>query len=525
MNQIENKKQELQKVINLLSAKKYAEVISISKKLIKLFPNEYVFFNALGMSLINIGEHDEALEILNKAFKLDQNNIHVLNNLGLAHGSLSNYKKANEYYERALKIKPNFLNAMINLAQLKEKLNLNDDACKILKNALKYYPEDFILNYTIANTYQFLGDFKASHIHYQKALSIKPDATQIYRLISMTKKFKENDKDFEIFKKMLKDKNLTEVQKMHLYFALGKALDDIRDFNNSFTNYKKGNDIKDKLIKYTSESENQTFTNLKENFNKKLNILSFKDTSEKKIIFIVGMPRSGTSLIEQVLSAHEKVAGAGELPFFADAMYKEFSDKKKRTRETNNYFNFKTISNKNLDNVKNFYLDKMNELGYPEDYIVDKAPLNFKWVGFIKKIFPNSYILNCNRNPMDICWSNYKQGYTSSNLAFSYNLKNLAEFYNMYIEYMNFWQKILGEKNILNIQYETFIENFEDELRKLLNFCDLNWSTKCVEFYRSKNSVTTASLAQVRQPIYKTSVASWKNYSPYLEDLKKNLKK
>ena len=126
---------------------------------------------------------------------------------------------------------------------------------------------------------------------------------------------------------------------------------------------------------------------------------------------------------------------------------------------------------------------------------------------------------------MDICWSNYKQYYSSSNLGFAYNLKNIAEFYNLYNEYMIFWQKTLGEKNLLNIRYENFIENFEDEVKKLLNFCDLNWSTKCVEFYKSKNSVSTASLAQIRQPIYKTSVASWKNYSSFLEDLKNTLKK
>ena len=526
MNQIENKKKELTKITNLLTVKKYDEVISISKKLINKYPNEYVFYNALGMSLMNIGENVKALEIFKRAFKLGENNIHVLNNLGLVHAKLLNYKKANEYYDRALKIKPNFLNAMINLSQLKEKLNLNDEAIKILKTALEYYPEDYFLNYTAATIYQFLGDFKTSDLHYQKSLNIKPDATEIYRLMGMNKKYKENDKDFEIFKNMLNDKNLNEAKKMHLHFALGKAFDDIKDFSNSFANYKKGNDIKDKLIKYTSRLENQTFSNLKENFKEKINILPFKNTSDKKIIFIVGMTRSGTSLIEQVLSAHDKVTGAGELPFFADAIYYEFSKtKQKKNKSIENNFNFSLISEKTLNNVKNFYLDKINELNFSEEYIVDKAPLNFKWIGFIKKIFPNSYIVNCNRDPMDICWSNYKQNYASSNLGFSYNLKNLAEFYNRYIEYMKFWNENLNEKSLINIQYETFTENFEDGVKKLLNFCNLNWNTKCVEFYKNKNSVATASLAQVRQPIYKTSVASWKNYSPYLEDLKKNLKK
>jgi hypothetical protein len=305
---------------------------------------------------------------------------------------------------------------------------------------------------------------------------------------------------------------------------LGKAFDDVKDFENSFLNYKKGNDIKDKILNYTFKMENQIFSNLKKNFKEKSNSLSFENSSNKKIIFIVGMPRSGTSLIEQVLSSHEKVAGAGELTFLAEAIYKEFSYSKKRNKkDIDNDFCFDSISTKTLNNVKNYYLDGIKKLNFSEEYIVDKAPLNFRWTGFIKKIFPNSYIINCNRDPMDICWSNYQQNYTSSNLAFAYNLKNLAEFYNLYNEYMNFWKKNLREKDFLNIKYENFTQNFDDGVKKLLNFCNLNWSIKCVEFYKNKNSVSTSSMAQIRQPIYKTSVASWKNYSSYLEDLKKNL--
>ena len=517
MNQSEIKKKEIEKIINLINVKKYEEVISKARILVKKFPHDYIFYNALGMALMNISKYDESLEVLNKAIRLGENNIHVLNNLGLVHGYLANYQKASKYYERALKIKPNFLNALINLSQLKEKLNLNNEAIEILKIALKHYPEDYFLHYVVATIYQFIGDFKNSHLHFEKSLSINPNATEIYRLMSMTKKFKENDKDFEIYKNKLKDKNLNDVKKMHLHFALGKAYDDIKNFDNSFLNYKKANDIKDKLLKYNFKEENQTFSNLKKNFEKKSNNLYLDENSDKRIIFIIGMPRSGTSLIEQVLSAHDEVAGAGELTFLTEAIYKEFFIK-------SNEFDSSLISSENLKRIQKFYIDKINQFDYSEKYIVDKAPLNFKWAGFIKKIFPNSYIINCNRDPMDICWSNYKQNYSSSNLAFAYNLKNLAQYYNLYNEYMTFWEKILGEKNLLNIQYENFTENFQDEVKKLLNYCDLSWSAKCVEFYKSKNSVSTASLAQVRQPIYKTSVAAWESYSSYLEDLKSSLK-
>ena len=336
--------------------------------------------------------------------------------------------------------------------------------------------------------------------------------------MSMTKKFQKNDKDIEIIKNKLNDKNLAEVKKMHLHFALGKAFDDTKDFDNSFLNYKIGNNIKDKLLKFNFNLDEKIFSNFKKNFKSKSDNLSLEINSDKRIIFIIGMPRSGTSLIEQVLSAHEKVAGAGELTFLTDAIYKEFF-------LNTNEFDMSIISKEKLKKIQNFYMDKINQLNYSEKYIVDKAPLNFKWAGFIKMIFPNSYIINSNRDPMDICWSNYKQYYSSSNLGFAYSLKNLAQFYNLYDEYMNFWQKILGRENLLNIQYESFTENFGDEVKKLLNFCNLNWSTKCVEFYKNKNSVSTASLAQVRQPIYKTSIAAWENYSSYLEDLKNTLKK
>ena len=161
-------------------------------------------------------------------------------------------------------------------------------------------------------------------MHYEKSLSINPSYTEIYRLMSMTKKFKDGDKDFEMFKKMINDENLNEIKKMHLYFALGKAYDDIKNFDKSFSNYKKGNDIKDKHLKFNFKLDEKIFYEIKKFFEVKSNQLLLKNKLDKKIIFIIGMPRSGTSLVEQVLSAHEEVAGAGELTFLTDGIYKEF---------------------------------------------------------------------------------------------------------------------------------------------------------------------------------------------------------
>ena len=226
------------------------------------------------------------------------------------------------------------------------------------------------------------------------------------------------------------------------------------------------------------------------------------------------MTRSGTSLIEQVLSSHDKVYGAGELSFLTEAINNLFLPKNLPNPE----FTINTINKDNLNYIKKYYEHNINKFNFSEEYIIDKAPLNFRFIGFIRKSFPNSYIVHCDRDPLDTCWSNYKQCFSAKIMGFSYNLTNLGNFYNLYKEYMNYWKK-LYDKKIYNLNYENFTNNFEHEAKKLLSFCELDWDPKCIEFYKNSKSVTTASLAQVRQPIYKSSISSSRNYSDYLNEL------
>jgi hypothetical protein len=244
------------------------------------------------------------------------------------------------------------------------------------------------------------------------------------------------------------------------------------------------------------------------------NKLELSKPSNKKIIFIVGMTRSGTSLVEQVISSHDKVFGAGELNFLTDAVFNQFSSKYVYNAE----FKINEINKDNLEYIKKYYEENINKFNFSEEYMSDKAPLNFRFIGFVKKIFPNSYIIHCDRDPLDVCWSNYKQFFTSSKTGFTSNLTNLGKFYNLYNEYMKHWNKLYGKK-IYNLKYENFINNFESESKKLLSYCDLGWDPRCIEFYKNSRAVTTASLAQVRQPIYKSSISSWKNYSEHLGEL------
>ena len=203
------------------------------------------------------------------------------------------------------------------------------------------------------------------------------------------------------------------------------------------------------------------------------------------------MPRSGTSLTEQILSAHKDVYGAGELKFLGESI-------KKNLLKENKFVN---NSSDNLVQVQNEYLDKIESLNYKENVLTDKAPLNFKWIGFIKTIFPYAKIVHCDRDAMDTCFSNFKNSFQSYSLAFCYDLEKLGKFFNLYKDLMNFWINKYPDQ-IYNLSYEKLINDQKQETEKLLSFCNLDWDENCLSPHKNKKTVATASLAQVRSPIY-----------------------
>ena len=172
--------------------------------------------------------------------------------------------------------------------------------------------------------------------------------------------------------------------------------------------------------------------------------------------------------------------------------------------------------------MQNQYLEGLSLHNFEKEIVTDKAPLNFRWVGFIKKIFPNSKVIHCKRNPMDICFSNYKNSFSAGSLGFCYNLNKVGEYYNLYKDLMLFWDKKF-KNQIYHLSYENLINDKEKEVKKLLDFCELNWDENCLNPQNNKKAVATASLAQVRSPIYKTSIEKWKNFEFGLNELKKKI--
>lgn len=520
MNNIDYLKSQVSTLINLYNAKRHNDVVQKGKILIKKFPNQIIFYNATSLSLSALENNKEALKLLKEALNLQPNNIHVLNNLGLVNERIKETHIAKEYYQKALSINDKFIDALVNLGNL-ELLEKNlSNAKNLYEKALQLSTSketNEIINMALGNYNQQVGNFTDAIENFQTINKLNPNNTSADKSISLIHTYKDSkDSHLKLMEKKL-DFNLDDEGKQKLYFALGKAYEDIKNYKKSFLFSEKANFIANKAFKYDLKEDINLFEQIRELFKNKINKSKFKTSN--KIIFIVGMPRSGTSLVEQILSSHKDVYGAGELSFLGESINKNLFNDKKFIKDK-----FDEIDYDILNKIQNEYIDKIKSFNYKEKFITDKAPLNFKWIGFIRNLFPNSKIIHCQRDPMDVCYSNFKNSFQSYSLSFCYDIKNLGTFYNLYKKLMLFWNETYPD-GIYNLSYEKIINDQENETKSLLKFCNLEWDKNCLKPHENTKSVATASLAQVRSPIYKSSIKKWENYAEELKELKDILSK
>tara|TARA_B110000459_G_C16579905_1_gene480784 strand:+ start:233 stop:1768 length:1536 start_codon:yes stop_codon:yes gene_type:complete len=510
MENIEYLKKQISIMLNLFNGKHYDDLIYKGNLLIKKFPDQAILYNLVSLAYNALGKGIQAKELLLKILKKQPKNFNVLNNLGLACTELNDFEQAEEYYNCAIKLNSNFPDPLVNLGNLKTKQNKSEEAKNLFIKSLRINDKIIPAKISLAGYHEQSGNFLEAKKIYEEVLNINPNYTIADKSLSLIHKYSLNDEHIKTMEQKLIKNNDVE-SKQRLNFALGKAYEDIGDFKKSFIFYKTGNELYKKKINYSFDDENKSFDKIKKNFEKKKT--SSLNNDGQKIIFILGMPRSGTTLAEQILSSHKNVYGAGELSFLKEAIEHELTEK-------DGHFNFDIT---NLKKTQKYYLEKIKIFGNKKEYLIDKAPLNFKWIGLINLIFPNSKIIHCKRNAMDICWSNYKNTFASKLMNYSYNFKDLTNFYKAYDDLMKFWKKNY-DNDIFDLVYEELVADKSAKTKKLLEFCDLEWDENCLNFHKNKKSVSTASLAQVRQPLYNTSVEKWKSYSEELSELKKLLK-
>ena len=517
MNNIRNEQVKilLQKLLNLFSGSQYNSVISKCTKYLKIYPEYVVLYNLLGLSYMNIGAYNLAKKTFAKVQKMDPTNVSILNNLANSEKNLFNFEAAEELFNKIIDRAPKYLSAYVNYGNLMRDLNKYKDSNNLYKKALEIDAKNPIAHYSLAMNFQALGNFKISIEYAYKVLEIDPLFTKADLLISKSKKYIKNDSHLHDMETKLKNPSLNTEQKYNLYFAIAKAYEDLNEINKSCANLKFANDLKRKSSNFDIQKEINLFDDIKKKFSSVKNAIVEKNYQhQQKIIFILGMPRSGTTLIEQIISSHSEVYGSGELPYLSKIISEEFTENSELSIDKfhkiyNNDSSKNIIADKYFSYLKNYQIDS--------HFITDKAPLNFRWIGFIKTYFPSSKIIYASRSAKDNCLSLYKNLF-EGNLNFSYSEKDLVTYYKLHSDLMNFWKDYFPG-GFLEVKYELLIENKENEIKRIIDYCDLTWEDQCLNFNKNKNPIKTVSVAQARSPIYKDSINNFEKFSPYLKGL------
>lgn len=492
--------------------------IELLKQLIHDQPGNAFFLGMLGHAYMQANEYSEAITSFKRSIEIDPNSWAVHADLGATFGKLTQFEKAIEHLERAVALKPSHADSLSNLSVCLTNVGRHEEALAYGKKAIRLDPENAGYHDGVGCVLTELGQLSEAVSYMEKAIDLDNTYSNAYLNISKIKKFSEEDRPIiRNIEKQLKT-SLPAQERANFHFALGKIYDDLREYDEAFKNYHQGN-----LLAKTRHREPTEFRYalklLRKVFTKeRLSMAPDIGNPTDLPIFIVGMPRSGTTLIEQIISRHSSVTGAGEL----DTIH-EIADKICHPVDSKNYVNkwLKHINHADLNEDAKSYFDVLRKGKEESLRITDKLPENYLYLGFIHLIFPNAKIIHATRNPLDTCLSCYFQ--TFPDLHWVYDMEWIAERYRLYRQVMDYWNSVFPPDTILDVNYESLVENQEAESRRLIAHCGLDWEERCLDFKSEKRVVATASQWQVRQPIYRSSVKRWKNYAPYIATLANSL--
>ncbi len=464
---------------------------------------------------IQLGDFKNAQKEAKKALEIDPESHLANSTYGVAlskSGVISDLKEAIKFLNKSISIDKNYAYSYANLSGVLYQLDDINGAVDAANSALEIDPNNITALQSLSTCSQALGDNKRTEELYRKILKIAPHHGGIFKEFCHHFKSSSDDEIIKTSEDIFNNVRVGPIDKAYIGFGLFYIYDKEKNYNKAFQYLEKANNIYGSHINVDMDSKLQTFS-LAKNINYKLlKNLGKGGCKDETPIFVLGMPRSGTTLTEQILSSHSKVDAGGEKMILNDVLT-EFD------------IRYSKLSKLSLDlrnEIGSTYISRMREATNSDNqYIIDKIPQNFIFIGVINLILPNAKIIHLLRNPMDNCLSIYSMAFVNGQ-DYSYNLDNLAKYYNSYKDIMLHWEKEFGEK-IFNISYEGLVESPEKNIKKLLKHCDLAYEKNCLNFHKNKRAVLTPSSSQVRKKMYKTSVERWRNYEKNLSDFKDKL--
>ena len=483
------------------------------KKVIKKDKDNIDALRLLGLLAFKTKDYDISERLFMRVLEIDPTFSLVWDNLAKLFRVQNKLSKSIPAFENLIKLDPYNFEALVSLGTIYIKLSKYHQGINLYEKSLTIKPENPRVYLSLGHALKTIGQREKSEIAYHNAIKFYPFSGEAYWSLANLKTYKFSKKEISNMKLAI-NKNIHPNEQIQMHFALAKALESNNQFEDSFNHYKEGNWLQRKQIKYNSEEYKLSIDDLITFFKSNKDI--FKSRANIKNddpIFILGLPRSGSTLIEQILSSHSLIDGTQELPNIM-AISRDI-----KLIDPNNGYpnNLMDIDTSSFNDFGQKYIDETRWARSSKPFFIDKMPNNFVHIGLIKLILPNAKIIDARRNPMDACFSCFKQ-YFAKGQHFTYDLDDIARYYKDYLRLMDFWNELFpGE--IFTINYEDVINNPNKKIRELLNFCNVEFENSCLDFHKSKRPVKTASSEQVRQPMYKTGLGYWKNYRNNLDIL------
>jgi tetratricopeptide (TPR) repeat protein len=519
-------------------------------KVLEINPNYLESINNLGALQIEENEPDQAIQTLVGALKLNPNYADAHNNIGNAFMVKEDYDKAMTAYNKALQLKKEYPEPMLGIARIYKEKEQVEDALMTVRRAIDLNPKKPEAHTLMGDIYLKMEEYGQSESAYRHALELEPEMLPAhmglgqlnlergelataeemfaygmevnpeevapYIFMAQARKVKKDD---PILKRLEEEaegiEDFPENRAMTLHFALGKSYDDVGEYDKAFPHFLEGCRIKRKKIDYSADNQDLATQNIIKFFNKE-NLERLKGDARPSDlpIFVLGMPRSGTTLAETILASHPDVHAAGEL----HDILKIANNPKLGVKSEGFPLSMQGLTKTDIQEMGDRYLAGLRKHSADAKRITDKMPANFMALGLIHLMLPEAKVIHTMRNSADICLSSFTKNFNNSQLH-SYDLVEMARFYVNYAKLIEHWREVLPEGSFYEVQYEQLVANPEEETRKLVEFCGLEWDDACLSPHKTERNVKTASITQVRQPIYTSSVERWRRYETHLKPL------
>lgn len=483
----------------------YEESIACYERAIALNPNQASAYFNLGNTYVVLGQLEAAIENYKSALTLKPDYGEAHNNMANALRNKGNLPAAIESCRKALEIKPDYLDAYNTLGGVLQDQGELNSAIECYQTALKIEPDYAPAHNHLGVVYQDQGKSDAAVKSYQSAIEIDPNYAEAHRNLSTIYKYSAGDALIQQMQHLVKASNLTDSERCNLHFALAKAYRDTENTKKVFYHLTHGNSLRKKLLNYDFSQDQDLFNQLKstQSVIAQHTIKHSDKPTQLTPVFILGMPRSGTTLVEQILSSHSQVTGAGESNDI-HSLGSEIST------------DVSAVSNTNILAFRNAYLSTLAKRANSKPLVTDKMPLNFRYIPLICAAFPEAKIVHVKRRASATCWSNYQHYFPTSGLGYCYDLSDVTNYYKLYEDLIQTWEADCAER-IYDLDYEKLTTDQEGETRQLLTYLGLGWDEACMNPQNNSRVVKTASQQQVKQKMYQGSSQAWLKYKHFLD--------